>query len=487
MATPWARSTKGKYCPNEAVKISSLGDFLTIFGALDATGTVAPERAQSTPIYTPVISPKGPGEISVAGKPYDLLPDPGTIYYLYNSLRLFYLNGGADCYVVSVGLIGEPTGKPLSAAAPLVNPNVRYEDLKRGLDVIAGEAEPTMIIIPDALLLPQDEYGNLLRDILSQCGELGSRVGILDVYHGEAPDPALYAIDIADFRERVGTENLSYGAAYYPFLKTTVLDDSSINFVNLGGGEILSAILPGAGSEPLKTLLEQIPKADKKGAPSSTQIEDGLRQASSEYAQLHERLLARINILPPSAAVAGVYTSVDDSQGVWKAPANVSLLGVRDVTLSVSDRMQGPLNVDPVTGKSVNAIRLFTGRGVLVWGARTLDGNSEDWRYVNVRRTMIMIEQSAKLALRIFVSEPNTVQTWSLVKSMLTSFLTDLWSQGAFVGAKPEAAFDVAVGLGVTMTADDISNGVMNVAIRVAVTHPGEFMLITLSQKMQSA
>lgn len=478
---------KGKSCLNEAVKLGSLHDFLIFFGASTVAGEVAPDLAQYTPIYTPVISTREPGEISIAGKAYDLLADPGTVYYLYNSLRLFYLNGGGECFVVSVGLIGAPTGQPLAAAAPLVNPNVRYDDLKRGLDVIAGEGEPTMIVVPDALLLPKDEYGNLLRDILSQCGELGSRVGILDVYHGEAPDPGNYGIDIADFRERVGTENLSYGAAYYPFLETTVLQNSSINFVNLGGGEILSAILPVAGNAALATLLGQIPSADKNGAPSSTQIEDGLRQASSEYGQLHNRLLARINILPPSAAVAGVYTSVDNSKGVWVAPANVSLNGVRDVTLSISDRIQGPLNVDPVTGKSINVIRPFTGMGVKVWGARTLDGNDQDWRYVNVRRTMIMIEQSMKSALRAFVSEPNAVRTWSLVKNMLTGFLTSLWSQGALAGAKPEAGFDVAVGLGETMTPEDISNGVMIVAVRLAMIRSGEFTVITLSQSMQTA
>lgn len=478
---------EGEFCLNKAIKISSLHDFLNFFGALNAAGAVAPDRAQYTPVYTPVISTDGAGEVSIAGKDYDLRPDPGTIYYLYNSLRLFYLNGGADCYVVSVGLIGEPARQPLAAAAPLVNPNVRYEDLKRGLDVIAGEAEPTMIVVPDALLLPRDEYGNLLQDILSQCGELGSRVGILDIYHGEAPDPVKYESDIADFRERVGTENLSYGAAYYPFLKTTVLEEGNINFVNLGGAKILSAVLPGAGHDPVKTLLGQIPGADGKGAPSSDQIEEGLRQASSEYAELHKRLLAKINILPPSAAVAGVCTSVDSSQGVWVAPANVSLIGVLGVTLSLSERTQGPLNVDPVTGKSINAIRPFPGMGVRVWGARTLDGNDQGWRYVNIRRTMIMIEQSVKSALRFFISEPNAVETWSSVKSMLNNFLTSLWSQGALAGATPKDAFNVAIGLGVTMTTDDISNGLMNLSLRVALLHPGEFMVINVSQRMQTA
>ena len=93
---------------------------------------------------------------------------------------------------------------------------------------------------------------------------------------------------------------------------------------------------------------------------------------------------------------------VDNSRGVWKAPANVSLNGVVSPAVNISHDDQEDLNVT-TQGKSINAIRSFIGEGVLVWGARTLDGNSLDWRYINVRRTMIMLEQSIKLATKAYV------------------------------------------------------------------------------------
>jgi len=133
------------------------------------------------------------------------------------------------------------------------------------------------------------------------------------------------------------------------------------------------------------------------------------------------------------------------------------------------------------------AIRAFPGRGVLIWGARTLDGNSQDWRYINVRRTIIMLEQSIKYATLAYVFEPNVASTWVTIKNMIANFLTNQWKAGALAGAKPEEAFSVDVGLGSTMTGDDILNGLMNVMVKVALVRPAEFIVITFQQKMQTS
>ena len=146
--------------------------------------------------------------------------------------------------------------------------------------------------------------------------------------------------------------------------------------------------------------------------------------------------------------------------------------------------MQANLNVDAVSGKSVNAIRFFNGNGILVWGARTLDGNSLDWRYINVRRTVTMIEQSVKLATRAYVFSPNDANTWASVKSMIGNFLTGVWAQGALQGAKPGDAFSVNVGLGATMTGLDILEGIMRISIKLAVVRPAEFIHIEVEQQM---
>jgi phage tail sheath protein FI len=213
----------------------------------------------------------------------------------------------------------------------------------------------------------------------------------------------------------------------------------------------------------------------------------GLVATSPTYVNLLEEISNVVNILPPSAAMAGIYTTVDNNRGVWKAPANISLNSVVKPTVNITHDEQETLNVDATSGKSINAIRTFPGIGTLVWGARTLDGNSLDWKYINVRRTMIMLEQSIKLALRSYVFEPNDSNTWITVKSMIVNFLNEKWKQGALAGSTPEDAFDVQVGLGATMTSLDILEGKMLVSVKLAIVRPAEFIVVTFEQQMQKS
>jgi hypothetical protein len=208
-----------------------------------------------------------------------------------------------------------------------------------------------------------------------------------------------------------------------------------------------------------------------------------LAGASLVYKAVLTEVRRQLNVMPPSSAMAGVYTMVDNTRGVWKAPANVSLNGVISPTVSISAEQQEDLNVS-AQGKSINAIRSFIGEGVLVWGARTLDGNSLDWRYINVRRTMIMLEESCRLAAKAMVFEPNTANTWVTIKSMVSNFLTSVWKRGGLMGAVPEDAFSVFVGLGETMTPNDVLEGILRVTVLVAMVRPAEFIEITFQQQM---
>ncbi|WP_452598746.1 phage tail sheath family protein, partial [Pontimicrobium sp. MEBiC01747] len=140
-----------------------------------------------------------------------------------------------------------------------------------------------------------------------------------------------------------------------------------------------------------------------------------------------------------------------------------------------------------VAGKSINAIRSFTGKGVLVWGARTLAGNDNEWRYVPVRRFFNMVEESVKKATEQFVFEPNDANTWVRIKAMINNFLTLQWRAGALAGPTPESAFYVNIGLGETMTAQDILEGNMIVEIGMAAVRPAEFIVLKFSHKMQEA
>ena len=165
------------------------------------------------------------------------------------------------------------------------------------------------------------------------------------------------------------------------------------------------------------------------------------------------------------------------------ASRSVGLSSVTSPTVKIDNDQQDGLNA-PIGGKAVDAIREFVGRGTLVWGARTLDGNSNEHRYIQVRRTLIYIEQSIKRGLQPFVFNPNDAKTWTTVKSMVSNFLQDLWSQGGLMGATPSAAFGVQCGLGSTMTGQDILEGYMIVQVTVALIHPAEFIVLTFKQKM---
>lgn len=208
---------------------------------------------------------------------------------------------------------------------------------------------------------------------------------------------------------------------------------------------------------------------------------------SNEFDSKVKELLARQTMtMPPSSAMAGIYAQVDRTRGVWKAPANVSVNMVSAPTVKITHAEQESLNIHP-TGKSINAIRTFAGKGIMVWGARTLAGNDNEWKYISVRRFFNMAEESIKKATEQFVFEPNDANTWVKVRAMIENFLILQWRAGALAGATQEEAFYVKVKLGETMTSLDILEGRMNVEIGMAVVRPAEFIILKFSHKMQES
>ncbi|MEM9578140.1 MAG: phage tail sheath C-terminal domain-containing protein [Pseudomonadota bacterium] len=236
----------------------------------------------------------------------------------------------------------------------------------------------------------------------------------------------------------------------------------------------------------IKVLVDGVVDDSPAPDPMTSTIDKTMRATVPLYTDVMNAITKYMNVLPPAAAMAGIYTAVDNTRGVWKAPANVSVAGVTGPIVNIDHGQQENLNVS-TTGKSINAIRPFVGEGTLVWGARTLDGNSLDWRYINVRRTMLMIEESIRLAAKAYVFEPNTAQTWVTIRSMIENFLTSVWKAGGLAGAVPTDAFSVHVGLGETMTPVDILEGKLLITVLVAVTRPAEFIEITFQQQMQKS
>lgn len=419
---------------------------------------------------------------------YELLPDPATVYYLCNSMRLFFENGGGSAYVVSVGNYGKPSGTPLSnAQAAIINPNILLADFLRGLQVLAEESEPTLYLCPDATLLSVAENATLMQAMLLQAEQLEYPFCLFDVIGGRNPDPLLYSEDIQNFRESTGSNGLKNAACYYPFIGTTMVGSNELNYTNLFGGNLhqLAEFLHAESDDTsaVSCILADIAALSEPSAAQIRQHDMALRNASKRYNSLQERLNAEVNILPVSAAMAGIYVLNDSSDGVWNAPANVSIVGAAALPIRLSDHQQADLNVDVVSGKSINAIRFFNGQGILVWGARTLDGNSQDWRYISVRRTAIFLERSIQEGMKRYILAANDANTWSAVKAMIGDFLTNIWKDGGLQGSSASEAFYVEIGPGSSMTNDDILNGWLRVSVKVALVYPAEFIVLNFEQQ----
>lgn len=452
-----ATQYKGESLLNRPVAVNDFLEFQEIFGAPPAIGN-----------FVVALDETG----AVVGS----VTDPHTVangqFRLAYALRHFYDNGGGRCYIVSIG----------NYSASAVADDIAEAHLD-GLTALAREDEPTLLVFPDLSgMAPADPsnagqvaavralYHSVLVQALSQCAMLGDRFLICNLWDGAAAGSA----EITAFRNGIGTRNLKYGAAYHPFIQTTMpwnWNEGTITVSQLARRNddgTLTRPSPHNGM----TLTEL--KSDT--ANPSPLIYGNVRSALSQFSV----------VLPPAAAIAGVYATVDRTRGVWKSPANESLASVRSLTVAIDQDLNDNMNVD-TSGKSINALRAFAGKGFLVWGARTLAGNDNEWRYVSVRRFFNMVEESCRKATEPFVFEPNDAGTWVKVKAMIENFLVVQWRSGALAGAKPDDAFYVRVGLGTTMTAQDILEGRMIVEIGLAVVRPAEFIVLRFSHKMQEA
>ena len=379
-------------------------------------------------------------------------------FSLYYAMQLYFANGGGPCYVISTGVYS-------GAATPADIADFGATWNAGALGLLALEDEPTLIVTPDARLMSSANFYNYCVAALDQCNRLQDRFVIMDVYD-----------TVANFHNGIGNQYLKYGAVYYPDLVTSLsYPDSAVVFSTT----VDLANLASAGDPPYEGWLSTCVTL----ADSSTTIANEL---ASVVTEVREEIADLTITLPPSAAIAGVYAATDRNRGVWKAPANVSLTGVVKPSVTITHEDQQELNV-PTNGKAINAIRAFTGKGILVWGSRTLAGNDNEWRYVPVRRLFIFVEESIKKATEFVVFEPNDGNTWLRVKTMIENFLTNLWKDGALAGATPKDAFFVKVGLNETMTADDILNGKLIIEIGMAAVRPAEFIILKFSHKLQES
>lgn len=433
--TQKAENELGESLTNKPTKVFSLKEYEQYFGG--------PENQSD--IKVTVNRTKNGTTVTSLSATAELPADKVSKYRMYYSVRLYFANGGGPCYIVS---------------AAATSANITPATLEAGLNALATADEPTIIVIPDGLSLAKDKYYELMGKAVDQCALLQDRFTLIDVH----TEGANVTNTVSGFRtDFAKTDNLNYAAAYYPYLKTTfeyAYQENAVNVVVVDNGTPQAAVK----LDTLKT--------------TETAI----------YNLCVDTIANKLSpTLPPSPAIAGIYARVDGSRGVWKAPANVSVNSVYGLSATISDADQAAMNVDVTSGKSINAIRAFQGKGFLVWGARTLAGNDNEWRYVNVRRLFITVEESAKKATMQFVFEPNDANTWVKIRAMLENYLTLLWRQGALAGSKPEHAFYVRCGLNQTMTALDILEGRLIVEIGMAAVRPAEFIVLRFSHKMQES
>mgnify|MGYP002797441091 CR=1 FL=1 len=197
------------------------------------------------------------------------------------------------------------------------------------------------------------------------------------------------------------------------------------------------------------------------------------------WLEMYDAGAKRSAYFPPSGAMAGIYARTDIERGVHKAPANEVIRGCTGLSCAYNEGEQDILN--PM---GVNLIRAFTGRGIRVWGARTISSNGL-WKYLNVRRLFIYVEESIKANTNWVVFEPNSTTLWNRVTRTIETFLATCWRDGALAGSTPSEAFFVECGP-TTMTQDDIDNGRLICQIGIAPVKPAEFVIFRITQKTAS-
>ena len=532
----------GKDLTNKPFRITSFAEYLNIFGGAPSVRFTYAADSAAAPVEGGESGEGGEGDSEAKDEGKATLKVAANVYRLYDSMRIFFQNGGAACYICTVG------GYTTTGENGSITENTISKDaLMNAITPFEKEQEPTMMLVPDAVSLSTAaDCASVQTALLAHCNKMQNRFAILDVYDGFKERNSLDDC-VNDFRENVGTDFLKYGAAYYPWVNTNIVSSNEVTFANIEpekgddgktsyktlATDLKLSVLPdpdpnnknlanykldmGKVDDVVKGLKDDLKNAaddDAKAVAQEqlrylqkngdviktfqalrdfdatkddpTNLHNTLTAICPLYVSMMDQMLEKLNLMAPSAAMAGVYTRVDNNEGVWKAPANVSINGVVSPAVNLTNEEQEDLNV-PLNGKAVNAIRYFVGDGIKVWGARTLDGNSLDWRYVNVRRTMIMLEESIKQASKAYVFDANTSTTWLTMKNMIGNFLNGIWRRGGLAGTTPEDAYEVHVGLGDTMTSEDILEGILRVTVLVALIRPAEFIELTFQQQQQKS
>jgi uncharacterized protein len=386
-------------------------------------------------------------------------------FYLYYAMQHYFQNGGGRCFVVSCGDYSIAVSKSAIDAG-----------LSKAIDI----EDATIVVAPELSLLAKIpttgtkkiDYSDIDSIVIPKITKLINdnkyeKFFILDIVDGmDTVNEDKEQFDESNFSGFSIAKEGEFMAFYYPNLITSmkVEIDETVFTEDLDYDEKATATAAPTAKKILKATTDNKEKI--------------LRHI---FKQKVEEQLPNV-ILPPSAAMAGVYAKTDNLRGVWKTPANEAISGIKQLTKKVDDLLHADLNVDSQTQRSICAIRTLPGYGTRVMGGRTLNGGSADFRYISVRRYISITEKSIKNALFRYLFEPNNSTTWSLVKIAISNYLTRQWEEGALLGGKPEDSFYINIGLKTTMSEQDILDGRMRVEVGMAVVRPAEFIIMEIVQ-----
>ncbi len=389
-------------------------------------------------------------------------------FYLYESLKLYFANGGGRCYVASAGLFPTDT-------------NSVEASLNSALESLAAFPKENLIVVPDAVVLKDDKRGPFISSVLAKCAPTGgyfnNNFAIFDtkksVQKIENENTTLDQVNDDITR--------SYGAMYHPWLKPSAITAEDVTQSLLSDDATVTAVL-GWINAKLSSAKSFSFTAGVAGDHITSRKKDIRNNPKAQAA--FDALVKECRMLeiPPSGAVAGAFVKSDQRFGIQKAPANINLEGVQKLSQHITDEMQADFNA-PDNGKGINCIRTLLNNGIRIYGARTLNGRDNDYRYVNVRRTMSMLQESIKGLMQEFVFDDNNAKTWGKMRLTLDKFLRKMMSRGVLQGTTPSEAFAIRLGYGETMTEEDVNNGEIKVEVQLALIRPAEFIELSFEQK----
>jgi phage tail sheath protein FI len=489
--------------PSTSKPIEGVGTSIAAFVGLAPGG----------PVNTPMRISNWTQFAKLFGDPSE--PDNGPFMegaYLAHSVYGFFQNGGSLCWVVRVGAPENGASRPVAALPAAADKAVEtyraqaLEGVDGGVKVeiteepSAEEGGGTYKLIVDAGSAGKEEYegltlkkgrNNLATKVnaaskLIKIEETGAslpeaqRAPAPGTYALSAPSVAPEKVDAGDFEGDVARRKGMGGLAAVDEVTMVVMpdimslgDDAQVR--DLQGKMIAHCETAGDRMAILDAPPDLLPQEILEWRMNTAGYDSKFATLYYPWIEVMDPLTNQPLLIPPSGHVAGAWCRTDSKRGVHKAPANEVVLGANGLGFQVTHAEQGGLNK-----VGINCIRAFPGRGIRIWGARTLSSDPE-WRYINVRRLFNYVAESIMEGTQWSVFEPNDQRLWMQLRVAASNFLLRTWREGALFGATPEQAFFVKCDEE-TNPPEVIEAGQVICEIGIAPVKPAEFVVFRLSQ-----